>query len=184
MYDIYVKIQVPPRTKNPCSKWLLCFCTKWSPLYELVFVRNGLCTKWLSILHCIQIFTNTCVVTMQVKRAIERVILHKLTIYNEYICLCWVSILFGMICCFFSNCGKSSTSRFRSLYITFYLCCKCATFLFARTPRNAMKRSIEICLIGAEKTFIIVFSFNVINGLLCFTKPYKKRSMAWWAAMI
>ena len=40
--------QRPPRTKNPCSKWLLCFCTKWSPLYEVVFVRNGLCTKWLS----------------------------------------------------------------------------------------------------------------------------------------
>ena len=44
---LYVKIKVPPRTKNPCSKWLLCFCTKWSPLYEVVFVRNGLCTKWL-----------------------------------------------------------------------------------------------------------------------------------------
>ena len=24
---------------------LLCLCTKWSPLYEVVFVRNGLCTK-------------------------------------------------------------------------------------------------------------------------------------------
>ena len=44
---VYVKIQVPPRTKNPCLKWLLCFCTKWSPLYEVVSVRNGLCTKWL-----------------------------------------------------------------------------------------------------------------------------------------
>ena len=33
--------------KNPFSKLLLCFCKKWSPLHEVVFVRNGLCTKWL-----------------------------------------------------------------------------------------------------------------------------------------
>ena len=44
---VYVKIQVPSCTKNPCLKWLLCFCTKWSPLCEVVFVLNGLCTKWL-----------------------------------------------------------------------------------------------------------------------------------------
>ena len=25
----------------------LCFCMKWSPLYEVVFDRNGLCTKGL-----------------------------------------------------------------------------------------------------------------------------------------
>ena len=44
---VYVKIQVPSCTKKPCLKWLLCFCTKWSPLCEVVFVLNGLCTKWL-----------------------------------------------------------------------------------------------------------------------------------------
>ena len=71
-------------------------------------------------------FTNTCEVTMQVilKRAIRKATL----LYNEYMCLCWVSTLFCMICCKFSNCIKSSTTRLRSLYITFYLCCKCATF--------------------------------------------------------
>ena len=51
---MYVKIQVPPRTKNPCSKWLLCFCMKWSPLNEVVFVRNCLCMKWPSIDDCYQ----------------------------------------------------------------------------------------------------------------------------------
>ena len=37
---------------------------------------------------CIQILTNNCKVTMQVKRAIEKAILHKLLIYNEHMCLC------------------------------------------------------------------------------------------------
>ena len=32
-------------------------------------------------------------------------------------------------------------------FITFYLICLCATFLGDRTPRNAMKCSIEICLL-------------------------------------
>ena len=71
------------------------------------------------MLHRIQISTNTCVVTMQVKRAIGKATLHKLPIYNEYMRLCWVSTLFWMICCLFSNCSKSSTIRLRSLYITF-----------------------------------------------------------------
>ena len=43
--------------------------------------------------------------------------------------------------------ASTASTRLRSLYITFYLCCKCATFLCARTPPNAMKRSIEICLL-------------------------------------
>ena len=67
-----------------------------------------------------------------------------------------------MICLFF-NCNRRSTTWFRSWYIAFYLSCKCATFLCARTstPRNALKRSIEICLfIGAEKHLWIIFSFN------------------------
>ena len=55
--------------------------------------------------------TNTCEVTMQVKRAIGKSTVHKLPIYNEYMCLCWVSTLFCMICCVFSNCSKSYTTR-------------------------------------------------------------------------
>ena len=115
------------------------------------------------MLHCIQIFTNAWEVTMQVKRAIERAILHKLPIYNEYMCLCWVSTLFGMIFCLFSSCIKSSTTRFRLLYtcITFYLRCKCATFLCSRTPRNSMRRRIEICLLKEQwKHLWIIFSFK------------------------
>ena len=56
----------------------------------------------------------------------RKAILHKLPIYNEYMCLCGVSTLFGMICCLFFNCSKSSTTHHRSLYtcITFYICCK------------------------------------------------------------
>ena len=85
-------------------------------------------------------------VMMQVKRAIGKAMLHKLSIYNEYMCLCWVSTLFCMICCLFSNCSKNSTTRLRWLhgYIKFYLCSKCTTFLCARTPRNAKRRSIDI----------------------------------------
>ena len=30
--------------------------------------------------------------------------------------------------------------------ITFYLACKCATYLYALTLRNAMRGSIELCL--------------------------------------
>ena len=55
--------------------------------------------------------------------------------------------IFVMICCLFSNCGKNSTTRLQSLYVTFYLRCKCASFLCARTPRNALGCSIEIWLL-------------------------------------
>ena len=67
------------------------------------------------MLHRIQISTNTCEVRTQVKWAIGKATLHKLPIYNEYMCLCWVSTLFCMVCCLFSNCSKSSTTRLRSL---------------------------------------------------------------------
>ena len=67
------------------------------------------------MLHRIQISTNTCEVAMQVKRAIGRATIHKLPIYNEYMRLCWVSALFCMICCLFSNCSKNSNIRLRSL---------------------------------------------------------------------
>ena len=66
------------------------------------------------MLHRIQISTNTCEGTMQVKRAIGKTRLHKLPIYNEYMRLCWVCTLFCMICCLFSNCSKNSTKRLRS----------------------------------------------------------------------
>ena len=92
-------------------------------------------------------FSRVTEVMLQIKRAIGKAILYKLPIYKEYMCLCWVSTLFCMMCCLFSNCSKSSTTRLRSLYIAFYLCCKCATFICGHTPLNVMKRSIEICLL-------------------------------------
>ena len=42
---------------------------------------------------------------------------------------------FGMIC-LFSKCNKNSTTWLRFLYITFYLCCKCATFLWFHSLRS------------------------------------------------
>ena len=103
------------------------------------------------MLHRIQISTNTCEVTMQVKRAIRKATLHKLPIYKEYMRLCQVSTLFCMICCLFSKCSKSSSIRLRSLYITFSLCCEYSTFSCARTPCNAMKRDLPF--IGAENIY-------------------------------
>ena len=85
------------------------------------------------MLHCIQIFMNTCEVTMQVKWAIGKPVLHKLPLYYDSMYLCWISILFGMIC-LFSN-YRSFTTRFQSWHM-FYLRCECATFLCARTSRN------------------------------------------------
>ena len=41
---VYVKIQIPLRTKYPCSQWPLRFCTKWSPLYEVTVNR---CPQWI-----------------------------------------------------------------------------------------------------------------------------------------
>ena len=51
----------------------------------------------------------------------------------------------------FSNCNKNSITRLRSLYITFYLRCKCVTLLDARTHRNAKKRFIKICLLLGQR---------------------------------
>ena len=73
--------------------------------------------------------------------------------------LTWATVLhetlFVMICCLLSNCSKSSTTRLRSLYIytciTFYLRCKYASFLCTRTPRNAMRHSIEIGLYSGRE---------------------------------
>ena len=44
------------------------------------------------MLHRIQISTNTCVVPMQVKRAIGKATLHKLPIYNEYMIVLVLSL--------------------------------------------------------------------------------------------
>ena len=42
-----------------------------------------------SMFHCIQIFTNTCEVTVQIKRAIGKAILHKLpNITKTMLCAC------------------------------------------------------------------------------------------------
>ena len=59
---------------------------------------------------------------------------------------------------------SSSDKRLWSLYRTFYLCCERATFLCARTPHNAMRRTIESCLLnGQRKHLWIVFSFKCKN---------------------
>ena len=102
-------------------------------LFSLPLLKAELNAK----LHCIQIFMSN-LIKIKVKCAIGKAILHKRI---------HVLVLICMICCLFSNCSKSSTTRLRSLYITFYLCCECSTFLCACTPHNAMRRSIEICLL-------------------------------------
>ena len=102
---------------------------------------------------------------MQVEHAIGKATLDKLPIYNEYTCLCWVST-FCIICCLFSNCSKSSSTRLQSLYIRFSLRCDCSTFSCARTPRNAMKRRIETAFYRGRKHLWIVFSFNLYSALM------------------
>ena len=53
---VYVKIQVPPRTKNPCWSDSYAFvrnglpCAKWS-LFEMVFVRSDL-TPFYHVITC------------------------------------------------------------------------------------------------------------------------------------
>ena len=51
------------------------------------------------MLYCIQMFTNTCEVTMQVKRAIVKAILHKLPILQIHVLvfslhIIWHDLLF------------------------------------------------------------------------------------------
>ena len=90
------------------------------------------------MLHCIQIFMSINEVTMQVKRDKEKTILHKIPLYYEYMCSCWVSTLVGIIWCFFSNCKRTLLLGF-DLYITCYLWCNCFMFLGTSTYLNAMK---------------------------------------------
>ena len=105
------------------------------------------------MLNCILIFT---IIAMLVKRDIWKTIVHKQPICYEHMCLCWVYTLIGMIwCCSFSKCNKNSTTRPRCLYVTFYLRCKCSTFLGARLM--AMQWSKEIwylIFIVAERRYI------------------------------
>ena len=100
---------------------------------------------------------------MQVKRAIWKATFYKLPIYNEYMRLCWVSTLFWMICCLFSNCSKSSTIWLRSLYITFSLLCECSTF--SHVPvLLAMQWSVawRSAFYRGREHLWIVFSFKAI----------------------
>ena len=58
----------------------------WPPNLKLKIIHKcfltHIKTELNAVLHCIQLFTNTCEVTMQVKRAIVKAILHKLPIFN------------------------------------------------------------------------------------------------------
>ena len=69
-------------------------------------------TELNAMLHRIPIFTNTCEVTMQVKRAIGKATFYILPIHNEYMLLYWVSTLFCMICCLFSIVVKALLHSF------------------------------------------------------------------------
>ena len=109
-----------------------------------------------SMLHCIQIFTNACEATMQVKRAIGKLRPYYLNYqYTTNTCACvepphyyaWYVVCFPIV--------VIALLHGFDPYKTFYLCCKCATFLCPRTSRNAMKCSIEIYLFfRAQKTFM------------------------------
>ena len=57
-----------------------------------------------------------------------------------------------IICCMFSS------FSLRSIYITFYLCCKCATIFCARISRNVSGVALRSAFF--EKDLWIVFSFK------------------------
>ena len=109
-----------------------------------MFLLKGLkkASMFVSCTAVIQsVITFVLQANMQVKRNIGKAILHKLSIYYEYMWLFWVSTLFGMTC-FFFKCSESSTAffhRFRSEQTTFHQCCKYATFLCVLTSRNARR---------------------------------------------
>ena len=62
-------------------------------------IARGSCIEWVQCLRLINVLLNLCL---------------KLRTIHQ--CLCWVSTLFCMICCLFSNCSKNSTTRLRVLY--------------------------------------------------------------------
>ena len=81
------------------SRWVAVYkstCVDMQRLYNLKMKTIHKCFlcpyKRQSSLLCF-------IATMQVKRDIGKIIIHKLPILNEHMCLCWVSTLFGMICC-------------------------------------------------------------------------------------
>ena len=111
------------------------------------------------------------------KRAMGKVTLHRLPINNEYICLCWVSTLFCMIWCLFSNCSKSCTKRLRSLYITFNLHCEYSTFPCARPPCIASRSAFYR---GREHLWI-VFSFNLDLQTMIFPPQCQIQSYLLWS---
>ena len=73
---------------------------------------------------------------------------------------------------FVSICSKSSTIRPRYLYITFYLCCKCATFLSARIPSNATERkALKSSLYSRRENFYEYSSALTITRTLLHNVP-------------
>ena len=91
---------------------------------------------------------------MQVKCDIGKTLLHKLPIYNEYMCLFWVSALFDMILIFVLKNEIKSLLHGFDHSITFYLTCTFPTFLRVRTHRNAMI-ALRSDIIGAERRNIL-----------------------------
>ena len=102
------------------------------------------------MLQCIQKFTDTFAVTMKGKCYIGKIVLYKLIIYYEYLCLCWVSTLFVWFVVCFPNVLNILQYDFDP-FITFYLHCTCSTFWGSPTHRNAVKRCIESCLYRCGK---------------------------------
>lgn len=91
---------------------------------------------------------------------------------TKIVCLCWVFILLGMISCLFSNCNKNSITRLRSLYIAFYLRCKCVTFLDARYSSQCKEAyQCDLLFIRSEEIHLwIVSSFKpsqLLNYMKC-----------------
>ena len=121
------------------------------------------------MLHCIKIFTNACEVMMQVKRVIGKAILHKLPIYNEYMCLCWVSTLSRMICCLFSNCNKSFTTRLRSLHIRFNCVVNVPRSYVPVLPAKQWGIAFEICLLLGQRKH-----WKIVSGLRRLTSVQMK----------
>ena len=82
------------------------------------------------MLYCIQIFTNTCEVSMQVKRDIERILL-QLSM-NTYVLMLRLHIIWH-------DCSEMKAFLHGlDPYIKFSPRCNCATFLGTNTHHNAM----------------------------------------------
>ena len=84
------------------------------------------------------------------------------TIYYEYMCLCWVSRLFGMIW-LFSNYNLSSITRFRSWFITFYLRCKCTNSYVPVLLAMQWGVALRSAFYRSSEHLYIVFSYNILK---------------------